>query len=109
MIALDSFLDHGAVLDVVRTAAFSAGKCSWRVFRRVVLRVCALNTMYAWMSILKLATRFRRRAPLLHIVMRFRCVTAGNIVDERFVEISFVSYHLSASVLQCASCHLRSF
>jgi len=31
MIAFDSFLDRGAVLDVVRTEAFSAGKCSWRV------------------------------------------------------------------------------
>jgi len=44
-IALDSFLDHGPVLDVARTIAFSAEKCS--VLRRVLLRVCALNKIYA--------------------------------------------------------------
>jgi len=72
IIALDSFFDHGAVLDVARTKAFSAGK--WTVLGRVVWRVCVLNAMYGWMSISKLGAKFRRRARsrslLLHFVMR---------------------------------------
>jgi len=56
---------------------------------RVVLRVCALNAMYAWISIFKLAAKFRRRARsrllFLHFVMRrLRCIVAGKVVDKAF-------------------------
>ena len=60
-VALDSFLDHGTDFNIVRSKAFSAGKCSWRVIRKVLLRVCLLNDMYTWMSISKLEATFRRR------------------------------------------------
>jgi len=83
--AIDSFRDHGAVLDVAWTKAFSADK--WSVLGRTVLRICALNAMYTWMCISKLGAKFRRRArsrsSLLH-VKRLRCVVAGKVLDETF-------------------------
>jgi len=56
---------------------------------RVVLRVCALNAMYTWMSISKLATKFRQRARsrllfLRFVMRRLRCVVASKVADEAF-------------------------
>jgi len=55
------------------------------VLGRLVLRVCALNAMYAWLCISKLGAKFRGRARsrslLLH-VKRLRCIVAGKFVDE---------------------------
>jgi len=73
-IALDSFLDHDAFLDVVRTEAFSAGK--WHVW------ALQLNTLNIWVPTSKPGMRLRRRARsrqkarcsrplLLHLVRGF--------------------------------------
>jgi len=113
--ALDSFLDHGAALDVARTKAFSAGK--WRVW--------AQNAMYTWISISKLGAKFRRRArlqsfreimlfigkpkgrsimisnygrlSLFHFVKRLRCIVAGRVVDQAFrgSELRLAYWHRS--------------